>query len=673
MADWNNVTMKKLNFYKNRIYLSFIIDDDGRLDVLNIGRNNTELEPNRFFVPVEVFATGENPDDHHGAKHTGSRLSDTLKYVSRTETDSEILFVLENNKIRVIQHYEFPCGASAVRSYAEIENISAVDIGLEYVSSFCMYGFEIDRIWLCHNAWCRELEWRGYAPSELGYSRITEFSSKRISVSNTGTWSTKEFMPMGIIQNQNECIFWQTEHNGSWNFEISDIKNVNYLKLSGPSEQENRWWKNLKSGERFTTVAAAVAFSADIDGAIEEMTKYRRELAYQSPSDVDLPVIFNDYMMCLNADPTTEKELPVIDAAARLGAEIYCMDAGWYADGTWWETVGEWQVCESRFPNGIKEVFDYIRQKGMKPGIWLEPESIGINCPILDNFSDECFFMRHGKRIIDHGRYQLDFRCKRVTEFLDSVVDRLINELGIEYFKFDYNIDGGAGTENDSDSFGDGLMRHGAAYLNWIDGIYARYPNLIIENCASGGMRMDYKTLSHFSVQSTSDATDYKPTAAIAAMSGTAVLPRQAQVWVLPMRNHTDGEIIINTVNAMFKRPAVSGETHLLNEKQFKLLKQGIDFYKLTRTEIPKLIPFYPCGAVNFEDEVVVCGYKGEGHSYICIENLSDTDREITVPLMDYTDATCVYPTEGGIKTEIAADVLKVHIHKKSAAIIKTV
>lgn len=665
--------MKKLNFYKNKIYLSFIIDDDGRLDFLHIGRKDTEIDSNRFFVPTEVFATGENPNDHHGAKHTGSALSDALKYVSHSETDSEITFILENEKIRVIQHYEFFGEAGAVRSYAEIKNIGGCDLGLEYASSFCMYGFEFDRIWICHNAWCRELEWRSYTPPELGYSRITEFSSKRISAANTGTWSTKEFMPMGIIQNSEESIFWQIEHNGSWNFEISDIKNVNYLKLSGPSEQENQWWKNLKPGESFTTAAAAIAFSDSFNGAVEEMTKYRRSIAYQSPGDVGLPVIFNDYMNCLYADPTTEKELPVIDAAAEIGAEIYCMDAGWYADGTWWETVGEWKVCEKRFPNGIKEVFDYIRKKGMKPGIWLEPESIGINCPILDSFSDECFFMRHGKRIIDHGRYQLDFRCKKVTEFLDGVVDRLIDGLGIEYFKFDYNIDGGAGTEVDSDSFGDGLMRHRAAYLDWIDGIYMRHPNLIIENCASGGMRMDYKTLSHFSIQSTSDATDYKPTAAIAAMSGTAVLPRQAQVWVLPMQNHTDGEIMLNTVNAMFKRPAVSGETHLLSKDKLEILKQGIDFYKSTRDEISSLVPFYPCGAVNFEDDVIVYGYKGNGHSYICVENLSDTDREITVPLMQYTDAHCVYPCGLGIKTEISEKTVKVSLGKKSAAIIKTV
>lgn len=223
--------------------------------------------------------------------------------------------------------------------------------------------------------------------------------------------------------------------------------------------------------------------------------------------------------------------------------------------------------------------------------------------------------MRHGKRVIDQGRYQFDFSCKKVTEFLDGVVDRLIEDFGIEYFKFDYNIDGGAGTEIESDSFGDGLMRHQVSYLNWIDGIYKRHPNLIIENCASGGMRMDYKTLSHFSMQSTSDANDYKPTAKIAAMLGSAVLPRQAQVWVLPMRNHTDNEIAFNMVSAMFKRPVISGETHLLDRKQFEILKQGIDFYKSTRDEISDLIPFYPLGAVNFENDVFAYCFKLSGQS----------------------------------------------------------
>lgn len=667
--------MKNINFYKNSIYLNFEADDDGAVSFVNIGtdKNQNQNKANRFFVPAEVHITGENPDDHHGAKHTGG-IENSLKYVSHTETDREAVLVLKNDKIQVCQHYEFINESKTVRSYCEVENISSEAVGLEYVSSFCMYGFEFENIWLCHNAWCRELDWRRYTPCDLGYSRINEFSTKRISVSNTGSWSTKEYMPMGILENQNGCIFWQIENNGSWNFEISDIQEVNYLKLSGPSEQENGWWKKLNPGEVFKTPAAAVAFSTDFNGVIEEMTKYRKGIGYQSSGDAGMPVIFNDYMKCLNADPTTEKEIPVIDAAAEIGADIYCMDAGWYADGVWWDTVGEWKVCESRFNGGLKKVFDYIRQKGMRPGIWLEPEVIGINCPILDRFSDECFFIRHGKRVIDHGRYQFDFRCSQVTDYLDGVVDRLIEEFGIEYFKFDYNIDGSLGTEVSSDSFGDGLMGHQQAYLNWIDGIYKRHPGLIIENCGSGGMRMDYRTLEHFSIQSTSDATDYKPTAPIAAMAGTALLPRQAQVWVLPMQDNSLDEIAFNAVNAMFKRPAVSGETHLLSDKQKEVLKEGVDFYKSIRDEIPDMIPFYPIGAVNFESPWFVSGYKGGKYDYICAARSDKEDSDtISISAKGYKSAECVYPVKSVTlgKVDLSNECLNITLPQNSASVIR--
>lgn len=638
--------MKNLEFCKNGIYLQFCVDDENRLIIRHIGTGKSELPANRFFTPAEVFVTGENPDDHHGAKHTGCNL---LKYESHRENGNELVFVLSNDKIRVQQHYDMVGDGKAVRSYATVENISGQKIGLEYVSSFCLYGFDIQTLWLCHNAWCRELQWRAYSPEELGYSHINNFSTKRIAVSNTGTWSTKEYMPLGIIENGEECIFFQIENNGSWNFEISDIQDRNYLKLSGPSEQENGWWKELLPGETFETVRAAICFEKTMDGVLGEMTKYRRTRAYRSEKDAGLPVIFNDYMMCLWADPTTEKELAVIDAAARVGAEIYCMDAGWYADGTWWETVGEWKVCERRFPNGMGEVFDYIQKKGMRPGIWLEPEVMGINCPILDRFSDDCFFMRHGKRVIDHGRYHFDFRNKQVTDFLDGVVDGLIRDYGIEYFKFDYNIDGGAGTERDSDSFGDGLMEHSRAYLRWIDGLYTRHPGLIIENCASGGMRMDHLSLSHFSMQSLSDADNYKTTAVISSMAATAVVPEQAQVWVLPTRAHTTDEIALNMINAMFLRPVVSGETHLLSAEQFAVLKNGVDLYKSIRSEIPELVPFYPLGVAHFGDEWMACGFRGERADYICVKRLCGADSvEIPLDCGQYTHIEPIYPAENG-------------------------
>lgn len=337
-----------------------------------------------------------------------------------------------------------------------------------------------------HNTWCREVNWKKYSPSELGFDRTNEFAMKRITASNSGTWSTKEYLPMGAVEDTNNTIMWQIEINGSWQWEISDIADMIYLKLSGPNEQENHWYKELKPGDEFQSVKACITVGESFDDCLRNMTKYRRVICEASFTNGKLPVIFNDCWSSVNLKPTTDKSLPVIDKAASVGAECYVVDAGWYADGEWWDTVGEWQPIGWRFPNGIKEVFDYIKAKGMIPGIWLEIEVMGIDCPILNQFDDECFFMRHGKRVIDHGRYQLDFRNKKVREFATSVVDRVVVDYGVGYIKFDYNIDAGTGTEVSADSFGDGLMKHGLAYISWIDEIRAKYPELIIEHCSSG-------------------------------------------------------------------------------------------------------------------------------------------------------------------------------------------
>ena len=253
--------MEHLKFNRYGMHLTFGIDNDGRLLILNVGDKEkvVSLEENRFFNAFEIKITGLNPDDHHGAKHTGGCSPYDLKYKSHTEMDNCITFELENDFLNAKIFYEFCENAKVIRSYSKVTNISTHEVGLEYISSFCIYGFEMNKILIPHNAWCRELDWKEYTPEELGYNKINKFSTKRIAISNTGTWSTKEYLPMGCVKSDDETILWQIENNGSWNWEISDICDKLYLKLSGPSEQENGWWKNLKSGEEFVSVPAAIS------------------------------------------------------------------------------------------------------------------------------------------------------------------------------------------------------------------------------------------------------------------------------------------------------------------------------------------------------------------------------------------------------------------------------
>lgn len=141
---------------------------------------------------------------------------------------------------------------------------------------------------------------------------------------------------------------------------------------------------------------------------------------------------------------------------------------------------------------------------------------IGVKSPLAQSLSDDAFFQRHGVRVCDSGRYLLDFRSPAAREHVTRTVDRLIDDFGAVFFKFDYNTVPGVGTDLDAESAGAGLLGHCRAYLDWLDDLRRRHPDVMIENCGSGAMRADYAQLQRLDLQSTSDQCDPLIYAAIA-------------------------------------------------------------------------------------------------------------------------------------------------------------
>jgi alpha-galactosidase len=296
----------------------------------------------------------------------------------------------------------------------------------------------------------------------------------------------------------------------------------------------------LKPGETYETVPVAVGcVQGGFAEAVGALTRYRRVACEKlRENNSRCPVIFNDYMNCLWGDPTEERELPLIAAAAKAGCEYFVIDAGWYADikEDWSPTIGSWRPSSSRWPRGLKFVLDQIKRNGMIPGLWLEPEVAGAKS-LLAEKPDNWFFVRHGKRVLKNSRYLLDFRNPEVCVYLDHVIARLVNDYGVGYIKMDYNVDSLQGTELSADSFGQGLLEHNRAHIAWLDNLLSRYPNLVIENCGSGGGRMDYAMLSRLQIQSMTDQEDYLKLPAILVGASAAVLPEQLAVWSYPLTN----------------------------------------------------------------------------------------------------------------------------------------
>lgn len=668
---------QQMEVKENGIIMIFAVNEVNEVKLLHFSalefefQNIVSKDGITPFPAAEVMLSGlDRPGERHGSKYVRTAPGYRLTYKDwkdcRNESGRKIELYMEDKPtgLEVVSHYQFFNQIRVVKAWTEVRNQGTEDQGLEYVTSFCLSGIEKEgmktpeqklQLYIPHNAWQKELHWNQYSLDQLGMSSNqpvdTRRSSKTIGIGNTGNWSTKEYLPMGYLENK-ECgsaLFWQIEHNGSWYWEISDQDGHLYLKLSGPTEHQSHWWKNLKPGESFVSVPVSVGcILGDFEEAMGELTKYRRTIRRKNEDNETLAVIFNDYMNCLFGDPTTEKEIPLIDKAAEVGCEYFCIDCGWYSEGFWWDGVGEWLPSQERFPGGLKEVMDYIRKKGMIPGVWLELEVMGIKCPKADQVPEDWYFIRHGKKVHDRSRYQLDFRNPQVIDHANGVIDRLVNEYGVGYIKMDYNIEPGIGTEVNADSFGDGLLGHERAYLAWLDKVFEKYPNLIIENCSSGGLRMDYAMLSRYSIQSTSDQEDYKNYATISANAPSGLTPEQAAAWSYPLTDGDKEEVIFNMVNSLLLRIHQSGHLVNLSQERLNLVREGIRYYKQIRQDIKVALPYWPIGLSQYADPWVCLGLKSSHADYIAVWRRNSQSDILSIPIKHLkgkeVKVVCGYP-----------------------------
>ena len=671
--------MKRIEIIENGIYMILEITKEEQVKLLHFSAvpfNETDIVSERIhneaFNLVELNLSGmDKPYERHGNKYIVTAPGYRMKYNGLKDERNElgrkieITTYDEASEVYVTTHMQFYNQISIVRFWNEVTNKGKNPQTLEYISSFNYTGIEKEgllprdekiRIHVPHHSWQREMNWQTYTLPEVGLEQvqptIEQRSSNALEVTNVGNWSSKKYLPMGYLENTEvgSSLFWQIEHNGSWHWEIGDQNGHFYLNICGPDELNAHWFKELGLGDTFTSVPVAVGVTnKGFDEAMGELTRYRRVIRRPNKDNEELKIIFNDYMNSLWGDPTTEKEIPLIDAAVKAGCEYYCIDAGWYADGNWWDNVGEWQESKQRFPNGLKEVTDYIRKKGMIPGAWLELEVMGINCPKLKELDDTWFFIRHGKRVYDRSRYQLDFRNEKVRNYATEVIDRLINEYGIGYIKMDYNIEPGIGTEYEADSVGDGLLEHQRAYLACLDCIFEKYPELIIENCSSGGLRMDYAMLARYSIQSTSDQENYLQYATIAANAPTGVTPEQAAIWSYPLEEGDEEEVVFNMVNSLLLRIHQSGHLARLSKERGSLVKEALDYYKTIRQDIKVATPFWPLGLSHFKDEWVCLGMKTEHKLYIAVWRRQGNKATKEIPLIELVNnkvsIKCTYPS----------------------------
>lgn len=261
--------MKRIAINENGIHMVFEVRRDKvrlmHFSALPLDENTLVRQGEKdLYFPSEIQVTGRNrPSNWHGAKIVETSPGYEMKYLdfrdSRNDTGRKLEWetVHEETGLHLTMHYQFYDGIPVVRSWTEVTNCGTEAQGLEALSSFCLMGLGKEglirpdrklRLSVPHHSWKREMHWNRYSFSDLGLtftagSDPEAESTQVFSVSNTGNWSTKEYLPMAYLEDTEAgvSLYWQIEHNGSWHWEISDYEGQYYLELGGPDELHNHW------------------------------------------------------------------------------------------------------------------------------------------------------------------------------------------------------------------------------------------------------------------------------------------------------------------------------------------------------------------------------------------------------------------------------------------------
>lgn len=577
---------------------------------------------------AEVVVAGE----HHARSALGyadTTVGSRLRHLAH-DADRQELVVRQRDAVTglVVESHWRATGPASVQTWHVVSNGGDAGVVLLAVTSLSLetaapaasrrYTLVEGRgEWLGDGCWSATPLHR--VLRELRLDTTNQDARGRHAVVSTGGWTTGSVYPTGVlVDSGGPSLAWQAEATAGWLWELAQHREGTVLDVLGPADAEHQWSLALAPGESFTSAPAGFAVGDGLDGAMRALTEHRRGLRLGREADRALPVIYNDFMNTLFADPTTEAEAPLIDAAARAGAEYFCIDAGWYDDAPRWDSIGAWEAAPTRFTGGLQAVLAHIRDRGMVPGLWLEPEVVGLDSPMLGRLPDDAYFQRFGRPTVEQRRRHLDLRHPAARAHLDDAVDRVVGEYGAGLVKLDYNIEPSAGTDR-TGSAGDGLLGHGRALRQWYVDIQRRYPHLLVENCASGAMRMDYGLLSAAHLQSTSDQQDASRYAAVACAAPMSVLPEQAGNWAYPAAEMSLGETALTMVNGLAGRLYLSGFLDRLSDEQRGLVHEAVALHKRLRHWMAAAAPCWPTGLPGWDDDVLTLGYIAAGRRVLFV------------------------------------------------------
>jgi len=483
-------------------------------------------------------------------------------------------------------------GDHAIEVVSSLVNGSDRPVTLELLSSFSLGGITpFDpadapgrlRVHRFRSVWSAEgrlqTETMEALHLERSWSGAGAFSER---FGQVGSMPVRKWFPFVAVEDTQAGVLWgaQLAWAGSWQMEV--YRQHDDVCLSGglADREFGHWMKTLQPGERLTTPPAFLTcVQGDLDLLCDRVTAMQTRAADTHPrSEYDLPIVFNEWCTTWG-EPTHEKLSAIADRLRGTEVRYLVIDAGWYKTdtGNWDNGHGDWRPNPRLFPQGLAAAANAIRAQGLIPGLWFEMETVGQNSTAFSLVDH--LLQRDGLPVTVRGRRFWDLNDETAIRYLTEHVIDLLASCGFGYLKVDYNETIGLGCDH-RDALGEGLRQQIEGVYRFFELIRARLPELVIENCSSGGHRLEPSMLARSAMSSFSDAHELVEIPIIAANLHRLMLPRQEQIWAVLHRSDSDQRLIYSLAATFLGRMCLSGEIAELTEAQWSLVLAAQRLYR---------------------------------------------------------------------------------------------
>ena len=486
----------------------------------------------------------------------------------------------------------------------------------------------------------------------------------------TGSMPVNKFFPFAAIEDRESQVFWgaQIAHNASWQMEI--YRKDDGLCVSGGLADRDfgHWMKTVEPGEEFCTPEAIVSTGRtdSLDIFTGRLTKAAEESLADAPeTEKSLPIIFNEYCTTWG-DPSHENICRIVDVLKGKGFGYFVIDCGWYRqEGVPWDiSMGDYEVSDTLFPEGLEETVRQIKAAGLIPGIWFEIETVGKAAKAYS--MTEYLLKKDGKPLTSYFRRFWDMCDPWVEEYLTKKVIGTLKKYGFGYMKIDYNETIGIGCDG-AESLGEGLRRNMEASSAFFEKVKREIPGIVLENCSSGGHRLAPGLMAQMSMASFSDAHECPEIPIIAANVHRAVHPAQSQIWAIIRKEDSLKRIAYSVAATFLGRMCISGDVTELGSGQWEMIEEGMAFY---RTIVPVIrngqsYRFGPKVKSARHPEGWQClvrvGANGEGYAVVHVFG-GEVPSCIKIPLPEGCPERIrsVYPKQAGHRVCVQAGNLEV-------------